>query len=140
MPDIDSNQDVMDSRDIEERIDELEAEQGALIDAIADEENAQAEAALCDSLSKWNNENAEELASLKAFRDEMADYCPDWTHGTTLVRDSYWKEYVQEMLADIGDIPEDLPAYIVIDWNRTADNIQVDYTSGEFDGVTYWAR
>jgi hypothetical protein len=115
MPDIDSNQDVMDSRDIESRIDELDAERGALVDDLADNPTGEAKQALID----WDSsEEAEELASLKAFRDELADYCPDWTHGTTLIRDSCWVEYVEEMLADIGDIPRDLPG----------------------DGVTYWAR
>jgi hypothetical protein len=33
-----------------------------------------------------------------------------------------------------------LPDWIVIDWDATADNLKVDYTEVEFDGVTYLVR
>ncbi len=45
-----------------------------------------------------------------------------------------------EMLSDIGDLPRDIPHYIVIDEDATARNIQQDYTSVDFDGATYWVR
>lgn len=47
---------------------------------------------------------------------------------------------MQELLEDIGDIPRDMPHYLVIDWEATARNIAVDYTQVDFDGVTYYIR
>jgi hypothetical protein len=44
------------------------------------------------------------------------------------------------MTYHIGDMPKEIPSYIVIDWDATAENIQADYTSVDFDGVTYWIR
>ena len=41
---------------------------------------------------------------------------------------------------DIGDLPKDLPAYIVIDWDKTANNIEADYTTVDYDGVEYLIR
>lgn len=53
---------------------------------------------------------------------------------------SYWVDYVQEMLEDTGDIPKDLPHYIVIDWESTARNIQYDYVSIDVGGTDFWIR
>lgn len=58
----------------------------------------------------------------------------------TLIHDSYFVEYCEELCKEICDIPQDLPGYLVIDWEATADNLRVDYTSVEFDGVTYCVR
>lgn len=48
-----------------------------------------------------------------------------------------WEE---ELCKDIGDIPRGMPSYIEIDWEKTADNLKVDYTAVDFDGETYWIR
>lgn len=121
---ISNSDDVIDSRDVIERIEELEA-----IDGIEDKINNLVE-----------DDDAKELVSLRELQSEAEGYAPDWQHGATLVRDSYWTDYCQELLQDIGDLPKDLPHYIVIDWDATAENLKVDYTSVEYDGVTYWVR
>jgi len=78
--------------------------------------------------------------ALKALADEASDLSSDWTYGETLVRYSYWVEYVQELLEDTGDLPKDLPHYVEIDWKATARNIAVDYETVSFDGVEYYIR
>jgi len=160
MRDVDNSADVLDSRDVESRIDDLEGEQNALIDAVEEAEEAYTDAqddedtteAQCDELGdelaaarmalrEWQESwEAEELAKLTAFRAEVQDGTSEWIHGETLIRESYWVEYVQELLADIGDIPRDLPGYVVIDWEATADNIKADYSEADFDGITYYFR
>lgn len=138
MTDIDNSEDILNSKDIEDRIDELEAERGALVDDLADNPTGEAKQALAD----WDaSDEAEELRKLKAFRDELEPYCEDWHHGETLIRDSYFKEYAQEFAEDIGAINRDAQwPNNCIDWNKAARELQMDYTSGDFDGVTYWAR
>jgi len=45
------------------------------------------------------------------------------------------------MAEDIGAIQKDAPWPCgFIDWEGAAEALQQDYTAGEFDGVTYWAR
>ena len=83
---------------------------------------------------------AQELAALERLAEEGAGYAADWIYGETLIRDSYFVEYVREMLEDCNDIPRNLPHYVHIDWERTARDVQMDYTAVEFDGVTYWIR
>ena len=111
-----NSDDVIDSRDIIARIEELEGQ------------------------DERDEEETAELASLKALAGE-AEGCPDWTYGETLIRDSYFEDYARELAEDIGAIPKDAgwPAYC-IDWERAASELQMDYTSVEFDGVTYWIR
>lgn len=111
---ISNSDDVIDSRDVIERIAELQGTN--------------------------DPETLEELTALLALQDEAEGYAPDWKYGAQLIRDSYFVTAMQELCDDIGDLPKDLPSYFEIDWEATARNLQVDYTSVEFDGVTYWVR
>lgn len=63
----------------------------------------------------------------------------DW-YPVTLIRDTYFVDAMQELVQDIGDLPRDIPGYLAIDWEETADNLRADYSSVEYDGVTYWYR
>jgi len=151
---IENTADVLDSRDIETRIDYLE---GLYDDAVEKAEEAHQakldDGALISDIGAFNalalesledfgmtDDERDEFKHLKAFRDELEGYCPDWKYGTTLIRESYFVEYVEELLKDCGELPRELPGYIVVDWAATARNVRVDYTESEFDGVTYLAR
>jgi len=63
----------------------------------------------------------------------------DW-YPVTLIQNKYFKDYVRDLLDDCDVIPKDLPNYVAIDWETTAQNILVDYTPIEIDGLTYWYR
>jgi hypothetical protein len=157
MVDVSSIDNVIDSRDVIQRIEELEDERDGYVSAIEvakqdasvltgknqEEEIEEAGNAIDkaeDDLRDWDNDNGDELKSLKSLADEGSNCSGDWIHGESLINDEYWVQYVQELLEDIGDLPKDLPHYIVIDWEKTAENIQVDYSSVDFDGTTFWIR
>ncbi len=131
---ISNSDDVIDSRDVIERIDELKDE----IEALEGDDFDGSKVGGPDD--PVDADLRDELAKLEALADEAEDYCEDWKHGAALYRDSYFVEAMQEMLEDCGDLPKNLPAYIEIDWDKTADNLKVDYTSVDYDGVTYWVR
>jgi hypothetical protein len=118
---------VIDSRDVIARIDELESEREALAD------NAEA-------LEEWDNDNGEELAEFKALADKADGYAEDWKHGATLIHEDYFVEYCRELASDIGDMPREIPGYIVIDWDATAENLKFDYTEVDWGGETYYVR
>lgn len=125
--------DVIDSRDIIERISELHAER--------DDHNAADDGT--GSVTPWHEEfpeDATELSALEALAKEAEQYAADWRYGEMLVRDSYFVEYAQRLLEDCGDVPKNIPSYLVIDWDATARNIRYDYTAVDFGGVTYWIR
>jgi hypothetical protein len=114
MSNIDNSEDILDSRDIIERIDELE------------------------SSNQLDDDEAHELEALKSLADE-ASGSPDWTYGGTLIRDSYFEDYAQELAEDCGMIPKGL-SWPCIDWEQAARELQMDYFSVNFDGVDYWIR
>jgi hypothetical protein len=162
--DLSNRNDIIDSRDVIARIEELTDERTALADALKEAREAheaipdpdlppeipqeEQQAMLADAvdlaaedLKEWDeSSDAEELKALLALQEEAEGYASDWQYGCALIRDSHFEEYAEELVKDIGDLPRELPGYIEIDWKKTAENIQVDYTSVDFDGVTYWVR
>ena len=149
--------DVLDSRNIISRIEELEGERESLVEA-RDEAQAANEAfkpdagklkselqakfnAARQALEDWNaSEDARELAALKALAEE-AQGCGDWRYGDTLIRDSYFCDYAEKLAHDCYDMKqaESWP-FCHIDWEAAAGALKQDYSSVDFDGVTYWIR
>ena len=82
----------------------------------------------------------EKLKPIKEFAEEGEGY-GDWEHGETLIRESYWVEYVQQLAEDIGSVSSDAAwPYNHIDWEAAADELLIDYTTLDFDGETYYMR
>jgi len=86
-----------------------------------------------------------ELTTLESLLNDLAGYGGDhqWEgswYPVSLIRDSYFVDAMQELVQDIGDLPRDIPSYLAIDWEKTADNLRADYSSVEFEGITYWYR
>ena len=135
--------DVIDSRDVLERIEALESE---LMDAKDGESEASEQLDFetwLENAAKDENhtlqDSAKELLILKALADE-GDTIADWKYGETLIRESHFETYAQELAYDIGAINRDAVwPNNCIDWERAAE-LKVDYTSLDFDGVTYYAR
>jgi len=88
-----------------------------------------------DNLTDEEKEILEAIAEL----EEMG--FPDWQHGETMIKDSYFKEYAQELAEDIGAIGSDnqWPLYC-IDWEWAARELKHDYSCVEFLGEDYWVR
>lgn len=133
--------DVIDSRDVIARIEELEGERDSFeIDAeILDEPdtigNVEVEWAI------QNEDDAKELKVLIELAEEAEGYASDWRYGETLIRDSYFEDYARDLAEDIGAIKENASwPNNYIDWEAASEALKLDYTSVEFDGVTYWVR
>jgi hypothetical protein len=117
--------DVIDSREIIERIEELE------------DRNDEGE----DEGDGLDDADKAELVMLKALVEELRQVGGNSPEdGMTMVRDSHFVAYAQEYVSDVGWLQGETPSWIEIDWEATARNIQMDYTSVEFNGVTYWVR
>jgi DNA repair exonuclease SbcCD ATPase subunit len=153
--DISNTDDIIDSRDVIARIEELESELETLTDAVDEarealtalddlntaEELEEAEDTLKDAesdLADWDGE--EELKTLKALADQC-EGCGDWGHGESLIRDSYFEEYAEQLADDIGAIDRNAKWPVnCIDWEKAARELQYDYTEVDFDGEAYWIR
>lgn len=112
--------DVIDSRDVIIRIDYLEG--------LLSEDECTAD------------EHAE-LESLRILARQGADYSPDWEYGEAMIRDSYFAEYAQELAEETceGAASTEWP-FRCIDWEQAARELQGDYGSIDFAGITYWIR
>jgi len=114
---ISNTEDIIDSRDIIARIEELEEDESR------------------------DESEEEELKILKELAEEGESSFSDWEHGIGLIRDSYFEDYARSLAEDIGAIKADMDwPCNCIDWKQAAEELQQDYTSIEFDGVTYWGR
>ena len=113
--------DTINIRDIIERIEALEDE--------------------CDGLEN----ECQELQTLLSIMDELngqggdEQWRGDW-YPLTLIHENYFVDAMRQLMEDVGDIPHPFPSYIVIDWEATAENLRVDYSSVEIEGHTYWFR
>lgn len=141
---IDNTEDIIDSRDIIERISEMELEATSRWEEATEfpegEGPSYGELAAVDHAA-WLEEDAEEYRALKALEEQAEGYS-DWIHGATLIRDDYFQEYAEQLAEDIhGDGIRDASwPFCCIDWEKAATELQMDYTSIDFDGVTYWVR
>lgn len=92
-----------------------------------------------DALHDMYEEANEYLALLELCRE--AEGYGDWRYGETLVRDSYFANYAQQLAEDIGVVKENASwPNNCIDWEQAARELKMDYTAVDFDGVTYWLR
>ena len=126
-----TSEDVIDSRDIVARIEELEQE---IEDWHEDGEGK--------GLDDTTEGMKTELEMLQGVVEEIEGYSEDTAKdGITLIRDSYFAEYARELAEEIGAI-ERVMAWPCdcIDWQQAARELQVDYSSVEIDGITYWYR
>lgn len=133
---IDNTADVIDSREVIERIEELRSSWAEATGSDPDDYVLSGD----DYKAGLGDDEADELVALLELADQGKNF-EDWEHGETLIRDSYFEDYARELAEDIGAIPSDVgwPAYC-IDWERAARELQTDYSDVDFDGVTYWAR
>lgn len=126
----DMNQDYFDSRDVIERIEELEALEEIFLDPESSE----------DDKAEWTRELDDELGQLRKFAEEVGS--SEWPHGMTFIADHHFIDYTEETCKDLGYVSDDLPGFIAsnINWKGVADELRGDYTGYELDGNTYYAR
>lgn len=135
--------DVIDVRDIIARVEELENERDNY--TAPNRDGYQTSIGADEIWHKTHPGDAAELATLRDILAELVGYGGDeqWRgdwYPVTLIQDKYFEDHARELLDECGVIPKDLPHYVAIDWETTAQNIQVDYTPVEIDGLTYWYR
>ena len=118
MSDLDLTARIIDVRDIIARVEELEP----AVDAIGEG----------DHIAEWNALTA----ILHDLRGNGGDeqWRGDW-YPVTLIRESYFTDYARDLLEDCGTIPADLPHFVHIDWEATARDLLVDYTSLDINGL-----
>lgn len=141
---ISNSDEIIDSRDVIARIDELTASRDAAIelgqDRTTDVWTGQDGTVFGDS-PDWYEDTYNELKALESLQEDAKGYSPDWTYGATLINDGYFEQYAEQLAEDIGAIDRDAKWPLNhIDWEAAANELKSDYTSVDFDGTTYWVR
>ena len=114
--------DIIDVRDLMESIEELEIE-----------------------LHNSGENECFELTILMGIMSDLKDmgadeeWRGDW-YPATLIRDSYFFNYAQDLAEDIGALKDAEWPHNCIDWEYAADELKNDYFSVEIIGSTYWTR
>ena len=109
--------DTIDPRDVLTRIEELKG----LRDGEEDD--------------PFTEDDSEELTKLTKFSEWIGDA------DGTLISDSYFKTYAEELAEDIGAIdPKARWPLSHIDWEAAADELKHDYRSAEYGSTKYWYR
>lgn len=122
---------VIDSRDVIARIEELTAEFTVDLEDADDVKR----------MSDFDFEEVRELSKLMVLQEEAQGYAPDWKYGATLIHEDYFVEYAKQLAEDTGAInPNNQWPYNCIDWDSAAEELKVDYTAVDFDGATYYVR
>ena len=132
MKTISNTDNVIDSRDIIERIDELTGDFQALVDDIEAAETDVERGTAFDDLATWlighteiapdlealdgitfddvsdwaESDDAHELKALLALADE-AECSPDWSYGETLIHEDYFTNYIEEIIDDCYELPKE---------------------------------
>ena len=133
---VDLSADVIDVRDIIARVLELRDERDEYNDKMGD----------ADAWSYVPDGEPEELELLEGILSELAGYGGDeefegdW-YPVQLIAESYFQEYAQDLAEECGmvDTSARWPMNC-IDWEQAARELQMDYSSIEIHGTTYWYR
>ena len=145
---LDLTADIIDLRDIIERFEEVETE---LLETynnqVEDQLTAQdgEDEDFIEWLSHYCSDEADEYRTLKAILVELngcggdEQWRGDW-YPLILIKDSYFTDYCIDLIQDIGDLPRDIPSYLVIDWDATADNLRYDYSETSIGDNDYLFR
>ena len=134
MNNLDLTADIIATRDIMDRADELltlvpaETEKG-------DEPEV-----------PMDRDDVAELADLQAILADLCgeggdeQYNGDW-YPAHLIREGHFQSYAQELAEDCGMVPDDAVwPMTCIDWKQAARELQMDYTAAEIGKHTYYFR
>lgn len=122
---------LIDSRDVIKRIEELEENLEMMKD------DCETDGSAVIDHPDFDSDEAEELSSLKDLASQGEGY-GDWDHGETLILDEYFTEHIQQLIEDTEDVPEKFEKYI--DFEKMAEDYKVDYHEVSFGGYNYYMR
>jgi hypothetical protein len=121
------NDTVFDSRDLIAYMEELQQElEEELEDTLETQEEIEPS-------------QQEHFEKVQAFAKELEGYS-DFHHGEAIICEEYFTTYTKELVSACGYLPQELPWWIVVDWDRTAEHVKMDYISVSYEGKDYFMR
>lgn len=146
----------LDIDELNERLAELEAIKQALSDANDalddydaehnppedDDDERQDLIEAVEAAQEEFNGISDELGSLETLRDEIGERRGKISdEGGPFIHENDFEDYARELAEDIGAIDPNAGWPLgCIDWDKAADELKMDYTSVDWEGVTYYYR
>lgn len=129
----------LDSRELQEEFNELESELEALKEEFVDAKTLEEKEDAAYNMRMWEKDNLERYKLLKDFINRMENE-PDWNYGLIFISEDEFEDYTQQYCEDTGLIDRNMPSFIEIDWEKTAENFSDEFNMVEFDGEYYYYR
>jgi hypothetical protein len=138
---ITNSEDIIYVCDIAERIEELRE----LLGLDDDEPQPEQDGEQDEEQAREREDARTELAALESLMDDMRGYGGDVQIGgdwfpASLIRDNYFPQHAEELASNTTNVNAAEWPFNCIDWDKAAEQLQQDYSSVEFGGVTYWYR
>jgi glucan phosphorylase len=149
---------TIDTRDLKDRKEELEALRDAITDAQSEldqhrdlkpsedeeeefaewvEEEESLDDALDSAKDEFGDDEKEELGELEELESEISDF----RHGETMIPVDDFEDYARELAEDIGAIERNASwPNNHIDWEAAAEALAQDYTIVSYQGDDYYVR
>jgi hypothetical protein len=135
---------MLDSRDIIERLEELTEHFGAL----HEQETEDGETVL--AFGEWvktlpDDDLSYEFTELLNLQNEC-ESCPDWYHGEQLIREDYFEDYIEEMIKECYPIPKEMDSgewpfrHFYLNYEAAAKEAEYDYNYVSFMNKNYLIR
>lgn len=145
----DNTTDVIDSRYVIDRIEELYDElHDEYSDYVLECEEEKIDGGSFEDwldLEDHLRDEKDEYLSLVKLAKQGED-SPDWSYGETLIHEDYFTKYIEDLIDDCYEMPKEMRSgewpwrHITIDYEAAAEEAKQDYFSVNFDGETYWIR
>lgn len=97
------------------------------------------------SVCSFNTFEGEELKILEGVIED-GESSPDWRYGETLIHDNYFTDYTEELINDCFEMPKEINSgnwpyrHMTIDYESAAKEMKQDYYTIEIRDETYWIR
>jgi hypothetical protein len=102
-----------------------------------------------EELQNQDELDSDEAAELKIL-EALAATCEgygDWMYGTALINEDYFTKYIKDLIDDNYNIPRELCStrewpyrHITIDYDAAAREVKSDYAEVDFDGQVFLIR
>lgn len=148
---------IIDTRDLNKRLNELQDLKSTLEDAIAeldlhkakdrpedddeqedfDEEREELEGAVESAKANFGKDEEEELDELETIESEVSGF----RHGETMIDERDFTEYAEQLADDLGYTDGDAKwPFTHIDWEAAAEELKQDYITITYQGTDYYVR
>lgn len=165
------NDKIIDSRDLIKRHEELQDEYDSLVEALEeatleleDIKSLNDELSANDECETSTDDLVDDVEKAQEALDEFnqsfekdeldtlteviaqAEDSPDWSYGESLILDSYFTDYITDLIHDCYDIPKEMNSgkwpwnHLKLDYDSAAEGAKSDYIEVDVGGSTYYIR